>query len=96
MSKDEVWEIIFFFHTNRTKVFFPDSSSLKNDRTFFPTFLDPGGTLNTSRTFALSTRAYGAGKRDITKQSMQHKDQLQGMHLCYHTRNYYIHEDDWK
>ena len=34
MSKDQDWNITFFFHTNRPKIFFLDISRLENDETF--------------------------------------------------------------
>ena len=34
MSKDQDWNITFFFHTNRSKIFFLDISRLENDKTF--------------------------------------------------------------
>jgi len=34
MSKDQDWNITFFFHTNRPKKFFPDIFRLENDQTF--------------------------------------------------------------
>jgi len=43
MSKDHVWKIIFFFHSNRPKNFFPDSSRLESDQTFFHIFQDSIG-----------------------------------------------------
>jgi len=37
-SKDQVWKIIFFFHTKRPKKFFSDFSSLENDEFFSTLF----------------------------------------------------------
>jgi len=42
VKRPQVWKIIFFLHTNRSKSF----SRLENDQIFFYTFQDPVGTLN--------------------------------------------------
>ena len=34
MSKDQVWNITFFFHTNRSNNLFADIFRLENDKTF--------------------------------------------------------------
>jgi len=40
MPKDQVWNIISFFHTKRPKNFFPEFSRPENDQTFFHAFQD--------------------------------------------------------
>jgi len=44
MSKDYVWDIIFFYHTDGPK-FFLDFSKLENDQTVFHVFPHPVKTL---------------------------------------------------
>jgi len=40
MLKDQVWKIIFFFHTNRPKLVFPDFYRLENYQKFCHTLQD--------------------------------------------------------
>jgi len=58
MSKDQVWKIICFFHTNRPKTCFPDFSRLENDLNFFHAFEDFVETLLNRRHFVLIFNKY--------------------------------------